>query len=129
MDSNVLIDYAGKKFKGKAEQRLDEAFDDMFYYSIISRLEVLGYNAPAEILDNIEEFLSTGTMYNITDKVGEESILIRRSVPKLKLPDAIIAATALSYNHTLLTRNIDDFKNIPRLRLTTRGAGENCLCA
>ena len=36
MDSNVLIDYAGRKFKGKAEQRLDEAFDEIFYYSIIS---------------------------------------------------------------------------------------------
>ncbi len=117
MDSNVLIDYTRRKFTGKAEQTLDEIFDSIFYYSIISRMEVLGYNASAEILQNIEDFLATGTMYYITDQVGDESILIRRSLPRLKLPDAIIAATAIVNNDTLLTRNVDDFKNIPRLKM------------
>lgn len=117
MDSNVLIDYAGKKFEGKIEQKLDRIFDNIFHYSMISRLEVLGYSIPIEILSSIEGFLSTGKMYYITDEVGNECILIRRLLPKLKLPDAIIAATALTYNHTLLTRNTDDFKNIPRLQI------------
>jgi len=31
------------------------------------------------------------------------------------LPDAVIAATAMFHNFTLLTRNIDDFKNISGL--------------
>ena len=35
---------------------------------------------------------------------------------KIKLPDAIIAATALVNNFTLVTRNIDDFKNIAGLK-------------
>jgi hypothetical protein len=32
---------------------------------------------------------------------------------KLKLPDAIIAATDLIYDLTLITRNTKDFQNIP----------------
>lgn len=31
---------------------------------------------------------------------------------KIKLPDAIIAATAFIYNLTLITRNIKDFENV-----------------
>jgi predicted nucleic acid-binding protein len=34
---------------------------------------------------------------------------------RIKLPDAIIAATALSSNLTLLTRNVSDFKHIQGL--------------
>ncbi|MCF8232854.1 MAG: hypothetical protein K9J27_11755 [Bacteroidales bacterium] len=36
---------------------------------------------------------------------------------KIKLPDAIIAATSLVYDLTLITRNSTDFKNIDELRL------------
>jgi predicted nucleic acid-binding protein len=39
---------------------------------------------------------------------------LRRSV-KIKLPDAIVAATALLYGLTLITRNTQDFKNVPGL--------------
>ncbi|WP_198675460.1 PIN domain-containing protein [Pleomorphovibrio marinus] len=35
-----------------------------------------------------------------------------------KLPDEIIAATALTYDLTLLTRNIGDFKKIEGLKVT-----------
>ena len=36
---------------------------------------------------------------------------------KTKLPDAIIAATALVYNLVLISRNIPDFKNINGLKV------------
>jgi predicted nucleic acid-binding protein len=34
---------------------------------------------------------------------------------KIKLGDAIIAATAIVYSLTLVTRNVDDFNNIKNL--------------
>lgn len=40
-----------------------------------------------------------------------------RKVHRIKLPDAIIAATALVHGFKLITRNIADFKNIPNLEL------------
>jgi predicted nucleic acid-binding protein len=40
-----------------------------------------------------------------------------RQQHKIKLPDAIIAATAMAEGLTLITRNSDDFKNINSLKL------------
>ena len=40
-----------------------------------------------------------------------------RKAHKIKLPDAIIAATALAYDLTLLTRNVIDFNDIEGLNL------------
>jgi predicted nucleic acid-binding protein len=40
-----------------------------------------------------------------------------RKAHKVKLPDAIIAATAVEFDLTLLTRNTNDFKNIEALKL------------
>lgn len=60
IDSNVLIDYVGRKFYGHGEERLDQIFDSLFYYSIISRIEVLGFNATSMVLDSLEGFLGTG---------------------------------------------------------------------
>lgn len=40
-----------------------------------------------------------------------------RQQKKMKLGDAIIAATAFTYNIPLVTRNQDDFKHIPGLDL------------
>ena len=44
------------------------------------------------------------------------AIALRRTY-RLKLPDAIIAATALHLEVPLITRNVKDFKNIPVLKL------------
>ena len=117
IDSNVLIDYTSKKFEPAAEQKLDFIFNTSFNYSVISKIEVLGYNAPAETLLNIEKFLSVGFTHYLTEEICKQTILIRRGLPKTKLPDLIIASTAIVSNSTLLTRNVGDFKNIPDLKV------------
>ena len=40
-----------------------------------------------------------------------------RKKHRIKLPDAIIAATALVYELTLVSRNVSDFRNIEGLEL------------
>ncbi|CAN5788164.1 hypothetical protein BH23ACT12_BH23ACT12_11140 [soil metagenome] len=47
----------------------------------------------------------------VADKAGE----LRRIA--LKMPDALIAATALVHQLALLTRNTSDFRKVPGLRL------------
>jgi len=117
LDSNVLIDYTSKGFSAIAEKRLDLIFDAEFYYSIISRLEVLGFEAPEHVLISLDEFLSIGTMHALSDEIADKCIIIRRKNPKIKLPDAIIAATAIHHNHVLLTANLNDFKAIDGLNI------------
>ena len=60
--------------------------------------------------------MKSSVVLNLNDAVVVQTISICKS-HKIKLPDAIIAASAIVYNFTLLTRNIDDFKRIDGLNL------------
>jgi len=51
---------------------------------------------------------------DLTENVVDECISIRKK-HKIKLPDAIIAATAFVYDLILITLNTSDFKNIEGL--------------
>lgn len=117
MDSNVLIDYTSRTFSDSTEKILDTIFNNKFHFSIITKIEVMGFNAPPDKLDELDEFLSLGIMYPLSREIADRCILIRRLNPKIKVPDAIIAATAIVHGHTLLTSNIDDFKNITDLSI------------
>ncbi len=50
----------------------------------------------------------------VTSSVVDQAIQIRRSV-RIKVPDAIIAATALESGAVLITRNEDDFRAVENL--------------
>lgn len=62
------------------------------------------------------DFINDVTVLDMTNDIVEECIAIRKK-HKTKLPDAIIAATAIVYGFTLITRNIADFKNIQGLEI------------
>jgi predicted nucleic acid-binding protein len=72
-------------------------------YSAVTRMELLGYSG---ITDDEEKLISARlanfTYLPITAEVEDVAITLRRS-RKVKLPDAIIAATALQHNLELLT--------------------------
>lgn len=76
---------------------------------------MLGFNAPEEKLNELDEFLSLGVIHPLSWGIADACILIRRKNPKVKVPDAIIAASAIIHGHTLLTSNLNDFKNIEGL--------------
>lgn len=72
-------------------------------YSVITRIELLGFpgitsNEDALIRQRLEKF----TCLPLVPEVEDMAILLRRT-RKVKLPDALIAATALSHGLTLLT--------------------------
>jgi len=55
-------------------------------------------------------------VFELTKEVADICIDLRKKY-KTKLPDAIIAATALVSKATLITRNTSDFKNIRGLNV------------
>jgi toxin FitB len=83
--------------------------------SAISRLEILGFHAiqPSE-QTYCEYVFQVLQQFPVDNLVLDEAIGLRKLF-KMKLGDSIVAATALVYQAELLTRNIDDFKNIPGL--------------
>lgn len=62
---------------------------------------------------NIQLFIDDCTILDINQAIKEITISVRQSV-KVKLPDAIIAATSIFWNLPFFTRD-EDFKNIPAL--------------
>ena len=60
------------------------------------------------------EFFETSIIFELFDEIVDKTILIRQK-QKIKLPDAVIASTALVNGMVLVTRNTKDFKNIPDL--------------
>ena len=113
-DSNTIIDYVGNKMPEKALLVLDNYFDDNLTISIISKIEVLGFNGNADELNRLADFIALANIIFVDDAVADKTIDLLKAY-KIKLPDAIIAATAIVYNLTIITRNISDFNNISGL--------------
>ncbi len=93
---------------------LRSVIDQTPIVSVITKIEVLGFNTSEETHEFLERFFNDSNVMELNEKVVNKTIDLRRKV-KIKTPDAIVAATALTQNFTLLTRNQKDFKAIPEL--------------
>ena len=118
IDSNVLIDLFKGRFPKAAESSLVSILNEGAYYvSAITKMELLGFNTSDDTqMKFLGEVIGNGTLLPIDDPVIDATIRIRKA-KKIKLPDAIIAATALVHDLTLVSRNQKDFTRIDQLQL------------
>ena len=116
IDTNAVIDYLGNKFVTSSMDFMNTIIDAVPNVSVVTKIEVLSFNAPEQHNQLLVNFINDATVFDLTDNIVEASIEIRKK-HKTKLPDAIIAATALVYDLVLITRNISDFKNIDGLKV------------
>jgi predicted nucleic acid-binding protein len=116
VDSNTIIDYVGNKMPDKSLLILDGYFDNNFSLSIISKIEVLGFNDSSDELKRFGDFIGLANIIYVDDVIANKTIELRK-IYNIKLPDAIIAATALVYNFVLISRNMSDFKKIDGLNV------------
>jgi predicted nucleic acid-binding protein len=77
---------------------------------------MLGFNDPPEHYQLLSSFIKDATVVDLTENIVDSTIDIRKKY-KTKLPDAIIAATAIVHNMILITRNITDFKIVKNLQV------------
>lgn len=113
IDTNVLVDYVAGSLPKKAHDFVESVINEDFNVSVINRIEVLGHESAT---DELADFLDLATTHQLTQDVEKQTINLRK-YKKIKLPDAIIAATALVQGLTLISRNISDFKNIEGLKV------------
>lgn len=113
IDTNVLIEYIGKILPNSVMLDVGNIMDNEFNISFVNKIEVLGHT---NALSDVVSFINTAVVYYIDEQIIDKAIAIRKS-SKIKLPDAILAATALAHDFILLTRNIDDFKRINSLKI------------
>ena len=85
---------------------------------MITQIELFcSNNISQQELTQLEKFVSLSLLYNNIDETIVNHTIKIRKAHKIKTPDAIIAATAITYSLTLITRNVNDFKNIEGLSL------------
>ena len=116
IDTNVVIEYLGKKFSAKGMDFLKEIINAVPNLSIITKIELLGFNTIKDHQILLSGFISDSNVFSLSDKIVDETISIRK-LNKVKIPDAIIAATSIVQGLVLITRNTADFKNIKELQL------------
>ncbi|MBK9255040.1 MAG: type II toxin-antitoxin system VapC family toxin [Saprospiraceae bacterium] len=116
IDTNAVIDYLGNKFPVSGMDFMNGIIDAVPQVSVISKIELLGFNTLDKHYNTISNFIKDSTVLDLTNNVVEATIEIRKN-HKTKLPDAIIAVTALVYDMELISRNIPDFKNIVGLKV------------
>jgi len=102
-DTNILIDHLNA---------MPQARDELARYesrniSVVTWMEVL-IGAPQELEAATRAFLAGFTVIPLDDAVAEHAVRIRRA-RRIKLPDAIIHASAEAHSLLLVTRNTRDF--------------------
>lgn len=117
IDTNILI-YASKGLIPEHNiKKTGDIFIKSYNISVISEIELLGCkNLEEEQFFKLKKFISFASRFDLTDDIKYKTIELKRRT-NLKTPDAIIAATAIINNFTLVTRNIKDFKNIEDLKI------------
>jgi len=99
LDTNVVLYFLG----GRLSKPLPSG---KYLVSVITEIELLSY--PSLTLEEevqIRDFLTKITVVGLENNIKELSIAFRKQY-KLRLPDAIISASAKSLNATLLTNDI-----------------------
>ena len=84
--------------------------------SYITELELLGvFSISKEQLKNAQNLINDCIVFEMNSQIKQKVISLKQSY-KIKLPDAIIAATAIVYNLPFITSDAD-FKKIKELQL------------
>lgn len=114
IDSNAVIDFCNGKLPEKGKLLLMNCKPEI---SIITNIELFAsINITETEIKILESFVSISIIHSL-DLILVEKIVQLRKEYSIKIPDAIIAATAIVYSLILITRNTKDFVNIKDLEI------------
>lgn len=104
IDSDILIDYLRGIEKAKGElDRYSQA-----EISIVSWMEIMTGPQTPEEAKTCLDFLASFRVHQLSMEIANEAVALRRKF-HVRLPDAIIWATARVNDCMLVTRNTKDF--------------------
>ncbi|MCG2686802.1 type II toxin-antitoxin system VapC family toxin [Candidatus Parcubacteria bacterium] len=117
LDTNSILYYL------KRQKNLSQHFvnivegSDLISLSVVTKIELFSY--PGLQIDEenkIKEFINDFKVDDLENDIVDKTIEIRKKY-KLKLPDAIISATALINNAILITHNKKCFEKVIELKV------------
>ncbi|WPU99493.1 type II toxin-antitoxin system VapC family toxin [Mucilaginibacter sp. cycad4] len=117
-DSNTAIYFLQKQFPPITEKFIEELLTESLpTISAITEIELLCWKTTSDAdLQLLADFINDVTIFELEKAVKLKTAEIRKA-NRIKLPDAIIAATALVHELTLVTRNVKDFDQIRGLKV------------
>jgi predicted nucleic acid-binding protein len=116
-DSNIVIDALRGFPQAHRELRRGRSMGGRLWVSRLVWTEVMSKGS-GEALSRAQYFLTGFGIDEIDEEVSARAALLRRERPRLKLPDAIILASALTRGRILVTRNTKDFPvDMPGVRI------------
>ena len=116
IDSNIISGYFSAVYSSEGMKLIANVIDDIPKISVITKIEALSWiSADKKKEDIVRAFVAASTIIQLSNEIAEESIKLRRS-RKIKTPDAIIAASAIFHNYTLISSD-EIFQRIPNLKL------------
>ena len=110
IDTDVFVDHlrGARQLEPKSHR---------VHYSVVTRAELFAGNTATEIVSVLlAPFREIGIGREIAERAGR----LRREAG-IRLPDALIAATAVEHKLSLFTRNRSDFEGVRGLRMREIG--------
>lgn len=115
LDTNAILYYLKDDSAAVSVLRGVFAENVPVYVSAVTELELFAYSDLSSQEESlIEELLKTISVIPVDSRLARLAALVRRHY-RLKVPDSVIAATAMFTGSKLLTRNTRDFRKIPSL--------------
>ena len=116
IDTNIFTKYTQEELSEKGNELVDGILNSFnCQISVITRMELLSWNTDQETINLIEEFIGISKEFGLTEEIISKTAAMRRNI-KIKLPDAVIATTAILNDLILISDNDKDFAKIPHLR-------------
>lgn len=118
LDTNVLIYHLNMALMPQVTQQLADAIKiQQAFISVITRIEMLAWKGHTEeSLSRTTDLIDLLPELILSEPVIATAIRVRKA-HALKLPDAVIAATAMTHSLQLVTANEADFKRVNGLSL------------
>ena len=114
LDTNTVIDYFNDRLPLAINEIIESTTPN---FSVITRIELLAWpRATIEQIQITQSFINNARILGMEESVILEAIQVRKKY-KIKLPDAIIASTAIVNNLAIITNNVSDFSNIKKLEV------------
>ena len=117
-DSNTAIYFLQKQFPPATENLIEDLLaESLPAISVITEIELLCWKTTSDTdIQLLIDFIEEVTIFELENAIKLKTAEIRKT-NRVKLPDAIIAATALVHDLTLVTRNVKDFDQIRGLKV------------
>ncbi len=117
IDTNAINDYLQELYPLKGLLKMDTVLSSESNISIITKIEILSFQPEdSNFQKKLAEFVNASNIYSLDQDTVDATIKLRKMY-RMKLADAIIAATVQLNNFTLVTNNERDFNRVKGLKI------------